>query len=516
MKITKTHAKNFSRVARSFSAATVVLVMTGCGVHFNLAQALSSASSVDAVAFTPTSGPVGTILTITSPGGIDLSTVQSITVDGIPALSINASSTQITAMVMPGTATGSVGLSTAAITATTDAKFTVTPTAVPIVQQGAKYVPTGSTGTPHGGSSVAVSADGNTMAMGGYTNNTNKGGVWIFKRSNGAWTQEAGPLNPTDGVNNPYFGESVSLSADGNTALIGGYYDNAGVGGAWVFTRTNGVWSQQGPKLLPNNIIASFAEFGSGVSISPDGNTAAIGGFYDNTAVGAVWIYTRSNGVWSQGQKLIGTGNTGQSRQGTWVSMSGDGQTIAFGGWSDNASVGAVWVFGLSAGTWTQQGAKLTATGEVGAAKFGLSGALSLDGNTLVAGSPLDNGGVGGAWIFKRNAGTWSQLGTKLFAQDTTAGAGAGANQGRGVAISGDGTLIAEGGPIDNGNVGGIWYFTQSGGAYSVASTKLTGTGYVGGSYQGLTIGLTPAATTCLVTGDGDAANIGAFWMYTP
>ena len=40
-------------------------------------------------------------------------------------------------------------------------------------------------------------------------------------------------------------GSSVSLSADGNTALVGGPYD-AGGGSVWVYTRSGGVWTQQG------------------------------------------------------------------------------------------------------------------------------------------------------------------------------------------------------------------------------------------------------------------------------
>jgi len=50
-------------------------------------------------------------------------------------------------------------------------------------------------------------------------------------------------------------GNSVAVSADGNTAIVGGPYDgvgNSSVGAAWVFTRSNGVWTQQGSKLVWN------------------------------------------------------------------------------------------------------------------------------------------------------------------------------------------------------------------------------------------------------------------------
>ena len=57
------------------------------------------------------------------------------------------------------------------------------------------------------------------------------------------------------------FGSSVALSADGNTALIGGPYDNGGVGAAWVFTRSGSTWTQQGPKLTASD------ETGAGVRL---------------------------------------------------------------------------------------------------------------------------------------------------------------------------------------------------------------------------------------------------------
>jgi hypothetical protein len=51
-------------------------------------------------------------------------------------------------------------------------------------------------------------------------------------------------------------GYSVALSGDGNTAIVGGVNDNAGIGAAWVFIRNNGVWSQQGSKLVGSDAIS--------------------------------------------------------------------------------------------------------------------------------------------------------------------------------------------------------------------------------------------------------------------
>src|SRR5579862_1494635 len=104
-------------------------------------------------------------------------------------------------------------------------------------------------------------------------------------------------------------GISVALSGDGNTAISGGRFDNGFVGAAWVFTRSGGVWTQQGSKLVGTG-AAGNAEQGYSVGLSADGNTAIVGGPADsNTYVGAAWVFTRSGGVWSQqGNKLVGTG----------------------------------------------------------------------------------------------------------------------------------------------------------------------------------------------------------------
>src|ERR1035437_11171797 len=81
-------------------------------------------------------------------------------------------------------------------------------------------------------------------------------------------------------------------------------------------------FSQQGPKLVGSSAVGN-AEQGRSVSLSADGNTAIVGGWGDNGAVGAAWVWTRSGGVWTQqGTKLVGSGAVGNSVQGTSVSLS--------------------------------------------------------------------------------------------------------------------------------------------------------------------------------------------------
>jgi hypothetical protein len=88
-------------------------------------------------------------------------------------------------------------------------------------------------------------------------------------------------------------GISVSVSGDGNTAIVGGYGDNDQVGAAWVFTRSGGVWTQQGPKLVGTGTLGLRPSQGWAVSLSGDGNTAIVGGVADNGFEGAAWVFAQ-------------------------------------------------------------------------------------------------------------------------------------------------------------------------------------------------------------------------------
>ncbi len=136
----------------------------------------------------------------------------------------------------------------------------------------------------------------------------------------------------------------MAVSADGDTAIVGGYGDDSTAGAAWVFTRSAGVWSQQGSKLVGTGAAGAAAQ-GWSVAISADGNAAAAGGPSDDFNAGAAWVFTRSAGVWSQaGGKLAGTGAVGAANQGA-VAISADGTTVIAGGSYDDSKAGAAWVF---------------------------------------------------------------------------------------------------------------------------------------------------------------------------
>jgi hypothetical protein len=159
-------------------------------------------------------------------------------------------------------------------------------------QQGSKLVGTGAVGFSLQGASVALSADGNTAIVGGYFDGP-EGAAWVFTRSSGVWSQQGGKLVGTGAVGDAFQGDSVALSADGNTAIVGGNVDSSGAGATWVFTRSSGVWSQQGSKLVGTGAVGSAGQ-GSSVALSADGNTAIVGGYSDSSYAGAAWVFTRS------------------------------------------------------------------------------------------------------------------------------------------------------------------------------------------------------------------------------
>ena len=136
---------------------------------------------------------------------------------------------------------------------------------------------TGYVGQASQGISVSISADGNTAIVGGHTDGNNQGAAWVYSRNANVWSQQGDKIVGTGGTTDAQLGFSVGLSADGNTAIIGGRFDNSHVGAAWIFTRNNTSWSQQGSKLSGNDISGTPWQ-GSSVGISADGNTAIVGG----------------------------------------------------------------------------------------------------------------------------------------------------------------------------------------------------------------------------------------------
>ena len=489
-----------------------------------IAAFASYAQAPTITSFSPSSGPVGTLVHIT---GTHLGSPTAFTIGGVSAIVVSDADTTLVGMVTPGAATGAVSVTTSGGTATGSSSFIISPTPHPGIQLGTKLVGTGATNGSSGanqGSSVAISAEGNTAIVGGYFDNNGLGAAWIYTNSGGIWTQQGAKLLATGASGLVLQGSSVAISADGNTAIVGGPYDNNKTGAVWVYTRSDTVWTQQGSKLVGtgaiNDINGYGAMQGSSVSISADGNTVFVGGPNDNNGDGAVWIFTRSGRTWTQqGPKLVGTGTTGDSRQGASISLSADGNTAIVGGSGDEANTGAAWVFTRSGGTWAQQGSKLVGTGFIDNYLFenlqGSSVSISADGNTAIVGAIYDNIDTGAVWIYTRSGGIWTQQGLKLVGTGVVNFA----YQGSSVSLSADGSTAIVGGYEDDSARGAIWVYTRSGTTWSQRSRKLVGTGAINTPYgagQGISVALSADGNTAIEGGFADNNDTGAAWVFIP
>ena len=301
------------------------------------------------------------------------------------------------------------------------------------------------------GDSVAISNDGNTIAIGaphegsnatGINGNQNDnslynaGAVYVYTRNGANWTQQA-YIKPAHMQMSAEFGHAVALSADGNTLLVSAFFESSATkgingdpkdasipqaGAVYVFTRANGRWSQQAYIKASNTGEAgegdSFGDgdqFGFAVSISDDGNTIAVGATAedsnatgvngnqaDNSAqsAGAVYIYTRAGSTWTQQAYLKASNTAGGMQFGYGVSLSADGNTLAVGGYDEGGAsreingpqargrTGSGAVYILTrAGTTWTQQAYLKANNLDQNDSLGAAVALSDDGNTLFAGS---------------------------------------------------------------------------------------------------------------------------------
>lgn len=315
------------------------------------------------------------------------------------------------------------------------------------------------------GSTLAVAAEGEDSAARGIdgdeTNNSapNSGAVYVFVRSGAGWVQQA-YLKASSSDGGDEFGNHVALSADGNTlAVTASREDSAGrgvgadesdnnaanSGAAYVFTRVGTTWSQQA------YIKASNADtrdaFGTGVALSADGNTLAVaagaeasaatgvdGNQANNSAAeaGAVYVFTRTGSTWSQQAYLKAT-NTEARDQLQKVALSPDGTTLAGGALYEDSSAtgidgnqldnsaedsGAIYIYERSGATWTPTTyvkASNTGAGDGLGFAFGLSNE-----GTLVAGAfgeasatrddPVDDSlpGSGAAYVVRKTNGTWA------------------------------------------------------------------------------------------------------------
>lgn len=308
----------------------------------------------------------------------------------------------------------------------------------------------GETVDDRSGWSLALSADGSIVAIGSDLNNSWRGQVEVYENIGGTWTQIGEDI---EGENfQDISATSISLSDDGSIIAIGaprsdGIANNSGH--VRVFENLGGSWIQIGQDIDGEQ---EQGRLGNSVALNGEGNIVAIGASQNDengTNTGEVKVYENIDGTWTQlGGDINGVVEFEDS--GSEVALSQVGNIMAISSPSSNANglhSGLVRIFEYLGGVWTQIGEDIN--GEASEDYFGWSIALSASGNVIAIGALWnDNNGFnsGHVKIYQNIGGEWTQMGLSIN------GEAANDNSGFSVDISDDGSTVAIGAKANDGN----------------------------------------------------------------
>lgn len=289
------------------------------------------------------------------------------------------------------------------------------------------------------GYSVALSADGSTMAVGAYLEDSaaqgidgdqdsngaaDSGAVYLYVKEGGTWTRQA-YIKASNAGAGDNFGWAVALSASGDVLAVGALREDGGStgvdgdassnaladsGAVYVFRRTSGAWHQEAYIKASNT--GAGDNFGTSVALSADGSILATGAFRedgglpasdaaaqnDNSArdAGAAYVFVREVNGWRQHAYV----KAHQPHAGDFfgvVALSAGGDTLAVGALGEDSDAtgidgdpnnrrapdaGAAYVFDRAGVAWTQA-AYVKASNTGAGDNFGISISLSAAGDML-------------------------------------------------------------------------------------------------------------------------------------
>ena len=377
------------------------------------------------------------------------------------------------------------------------------------------------------GHSVSMSADGTTFVVGGRTNNgvngTRSGHVRVYKLNSTINTYTQFGLDIDGEAAGDRFGSSVSISADGQTFVVGATGNDAtdstifsGHVRVYKFNSTMSTYTQVGVDIDGNT---SYDEFGWSVSMSADGTTfvagatGIIGASEDFAAY--VRVYKFNPTIYSYAQVGVDIGGEGAADLfGFSVSMSDDGKTFVVGAPENDAINGAksghvrVYKFNSTINRYSQVG--LNIDGDAAVDFFGTSVSMSDDGTTFVAGGAGHNGvngtDSGHVRIYKFNTtiNTYTQMGLDID------GEAADDLFGYSVSMSNDGTTFVVGAPLNDGVNGTdsghvrVYKFNSANNTYAQVGLDIDGE--AAGEFFGRSVSMSADGTTFVV---GDPFNGG-------
>ncbi|HEY3566343.1 MAG TPA: hypothetical protein VGP73_00320 [Thermoanaerobaculia bacterium] len=180
------------------------------------------------------------------------------------------------------------------------------------------------------GGTVSLSADGQTALVGGDAGSHR---AYVFVHGSGGWSLDtrlpvAGPARDGDA-----FGWVVALSADGKVALVaapltfGSCPDDFPFpcGEVYVYVREGGVWTLKAALKPPTFVDFEF-NFGSAIALSGDGSTVLVGRPADDCihqpCRGVVFVYERAGDSWNLVDSLRAS-NPSVQKFGSSISLPG-------------------------------------------------------------------------------------------------------------------------------------------------------------------------------------------------
>ena len=307
-------------------------------------------------------------------------------------------------------------------------------------QVGADIV--GAIGGDQLGQAIAISDDGNTVVISGQNSGQPGGHVRVLRFDGRQWAQIGADIANPGGDFFP--GHSIAISSDGNSIALGAPYftqslGQSDIGRVRILSFDGSGWVQIGADITG---VAQGDRSGLTIDMSAAGSIVAVGSPFaeDNgTILGHVRVFQLSGGAWLQvGQTIPGESAGDGSRQS--VSLSGDGQTLAIGAPDNDANginTGYTRVFRLASDTWALIGEAIE--GNLGDEQAGSAVSLSTDGNTLALASRRDQTGasIGSVRVFQFDGLGWSQTGSSIDGEGYFVGAG------QSVSLSDDGQVLA-------------------------------------------------------------------------
>lgn len=373
------------------------------------------------------------------------------------------------------------------------------------------------------GSAIAMAADGQTFVVGSSDAPSDVDGssvpaagkAHVYIARSGNW-HHALDLGATHVGSNFHFGYSVAISADGQTIAVGSPGDTfpalnvnpslpenpmplADSGAVYIYRRTDTSW-QMSAYIKASNPDAGD-RFGTSVALSGDGSILAVGapgegnvahsiGFqFDTGSIvpesqtnnsapnsGAVYLYENESGGWTPAYYIKAPHTLAGDEFGSCVSLSAAGDILAAGAPRDNAGAqgidqpravvesvdsGAIYTFRYADLFWTSE-SYFKASNAMENDWFGFSLSVSASGNTLIVGASHRRAGrgagadpelvdAGAAYVFEFEEGTWTEdaflAASNADAEDLFGWA---------VALSPDASTVFVGAPGEGGNSPGV------------------------------------------------------------